>query len=90
MPLLHTRFVPHEVPLGAFADSMHTGAPVLHVVVPMRQGLPASAQAAPTWQSTQPPVAPQTLSVPQAVPAGTSVPLSTQTGVPVAQARPPW
>ena len=85
LPELQTRFVPHDVPLATFADSTQTGAPVLHVVAPVRQGLPVTAQVAPTLQSVQLPVALQTLSLPQAVPAATSVPLSVQTGVPVEQ-----
>ena len=69
--------------MATFADSAQTGAPVLHVRVPVRQGLPVTAQLAPTLQSTQAPVALHTLSVPQLVPAATSVFLSVQTGVPV-------
>ena len=89
LPALHTRFVPQEVPLATFACSTQTGAPVLHVVVPVRQGLPVTAQLAPTLQSPHAPVALQTLSVPQLVPAGTSVFLSVQTGAPVEQASIP-
>jgi hypothetical protein len=85
-PELHTRFVPQEVPLATFPDSAQTGAPVLHVVPPVRQGLPVTVQLAPTVQSPQTPVALQTLFVPQLVPAATSVPVSVQTGVPVVQA----
>lgn len=84
-PALHTRFVPHEVPLATFADSAQTGTPVLHVVVPVRQGLPVTAQLVPTLQSPQTPVALHTLSVPQLVPAATNVFRSVQTGVPVEQ-----
>ena len=50
-PELHTRFVPQDVPLATFPDSVQTGAPVLHTVVPVRQGLPVTAQLAPTVQS---------------------------------------
>ena len=88
-PALHTRFVPQEVPLATFADSTQTGTPVLQVVVPVRQGLPVTGQLAPTLQSPHTPVALHTLSVPQLVPATTSVFLSVQTGVPVAQASIP-
>ena len=84
-PALHTRFVPQEVPLATFAVSAQIGAPVLHVRAPVRQGLPVTTQLAPTLQSTQAPVALHTLSVPQPVPAATSVFLSVQTGVPVVQ-----
>ena len=89
VPALHTRFVPQEVPLATFADSAHTGTPVLQVVVPVRQGLPVTGQLVPTLQSPQTPVALHTLSVPQLVPAATSVFLSVQTGVPVEQASVP-
>ena len=89
IPALHTKFVPQEVPLATFADSAQTGAPVLHVSVPVRQGLPVTAQLAPTLQSPQTPVALHTLSVPQLVPAATSVFLSVQTGAPVEQASVP-
>jgi hypothetical protein len=88
-PLLHTMFVPQEVPLATLPDSEQTGAPVSQAVVPVRHGLPATAQLAPTVQLTQLPVEPQTLFVPQPVPALRSVPLSLQTGVPVEQASAP-
>ena len=89
VPPLHTIFVPQEVPLATFPDSEQTGAPVLQAVVPVRHGLPTTLQLAPTLQLTQLPVAPQTLFVPQLVPAARSVPLSLQTGVPVVQASAP-
>jgi len=89
LPALQTMFVPHEVPFAWFPASAHTGTPVLHVVVPVRQGFPETAQLAPTVQSPQAPAAEQTLSVPQLVPAGSGVPLSLQTGVPVEQASAP-
>ena len=82
-------FVPHDEPLATLPDSAQTGAPVLQVVVPVRQGLPVTVQFAPTVQSPQAPAALQTLFVPQLVPAATSVPLSVQTGVPVEQASVP-
>jgi hypothetical protein len=89
VPLLHTMFVPQEVPLAALADSVQTGAPVVHDVVPVRQGLPLTLQVAPAVQLTQLPVEPQTLLVPQLVPAATRLPVSLQTGVPVEHARVP-
>ena len=85
-PALQTRFVPQDVPLATFPDSVHTGAPVVHTVVPVRHGLPVTAQLAPDWQAMQLPVELQTSPVPQLVPAETSVALSLQTGAPVAQA----
>jgi hypothetical protein len=89
VPELQTMFVPHEVPLATFADSTQTAAPVLQAVVPVRQGLLGTAQIAPSRQSTQAPVALQTLSCAQAVPTGTFVSLSVQVGVPVEQASAP-
>jgi hypothetical protein len=89
VPLLHTMFVPQEVPLATFPDSVQTAAPVSQDVVPFRHGLPLTLQVAPTVQLTQLPVEPQTLFVPQLAPAASSVPVSLQTGVPVAQASVP-
>ena len=83
LPELQTMLVPQEAPLATFPDSAQTGTPVLHVVAPVRHGLPETAQDAPTVQSPQTPVALQTRFVPQLVPAATGVPLSVQTGVPV-------
>jgi hypothetical protein len=90
LPLLQTMLVPQEVPFAVFPESVHTGAPVLHAVVPVWQGLPVTAQLAPVWQATQAPVLLQTLFVPQTVPAETVVPWSLQTGVPVEQTSVPW
>jgi hypothetical protein len=61
-PLLQTLPVPHAVPLGALADSMQTGAPVLHAVMPTRHGLAAMEQLAPAAHATHAPAASQTLS----------------------------
>ena len=88
-PPLHTMPVPQEVPLGTFPESVQTTAPVSQDVFPLRHGLLVTVQVAPTVQLTQLPVAPQTLLVPQLAPAARSVPLSLQTGVPVAQASAP-
>jgi hypothetical protein len=90
VPVLQTMLVPQEVPLATFPDCMQTAAPLLQTVVPVRQGAPEIGQLAADWQLTQVPVAPQTLFVPQLVPAVTSFPLSVQTGVPVEQASVPW
>jgi len=89
-PELHTMFVPQAVPLATFADSTQTGAPLVQAVVPVRHGLPVTAQIAPSLQSTQAAVALQTLSWAQLVPTATFVPLSVQVGVPVEQASAPW
>jgi hypothetical protein len=59
---------------------MQTGAPVLQAVVPVRHGLFAMEQVDPTTHATQVPVELQTLSCPQAAPAGTFIPRSTQVG----------
>ena len=75
--------------IGALPDSKQMGPPVSQAVVPVRHGMPGTTQLEPAAQSVQVPAALQTLSVPQAVPGVTIVPLSTQTGVPVAQASPP-
>ncbi len=85
-------FVPHDVPLATFADSVQTGGAARCTPWrPVRQGLPVTAQLAPTVQAVHMPVALQTLSVPQAVPAARLVFLSVQTGNPVAQASvPAW
>jgi hypothetical protein len=90
VPLLHTMLVPHDVPLETFPDSVQTGAPVSQVVMPVRHGLPLTLQVVPPVQLTQLPVEPQTLFVPQLVPAARSVPLSLQSGVPVVQVSAPW
>jgi hypothetical protein len=90
-PPLQTWFVPQEEPFGALPDSMQTGAPVLHVVVPVRQALPVTAQLDPATQVTQVPVALHTLSCPHAPPAGTFIPVSVQVGVvPVQVSVPVW
>jgi hypothetical protein len=90
LPPLQTMLVPQEVPVATFPDCMQTAAPLLQTVVPVRQTAPEGVQLAPAWQLTQLPVLPQTLLVPQLVPAETSFPVSLQTGVPVAQASVPW
>ena len=82
-PPLQTMFVPQEVPFATFPDSVQIGVPVSQATLPVRHGLPLMLQVAPTVQLTQLPVEPQTLFVPQLVPAARSVPLSLQTGAPV-------
>jgi len=103
LPALQTWLVPQTVPFGASVDSMQIGVPVLHAMVPRRQGLPATVQTAPAWQAAHDPVEPHTMSVPHEVPAVTFVPVSLhvgdapeQTSVPVwhwlvgVQAAPAW
>jgi hypothetical protein len=77
-PLPQTMLSPHAVPLGALPDSMQTGAPVLHAVVPLLHGLPGTTQSAPTMQAVHVPRPSQTMSVPHATPAATLVFASVQ------------
>jgi hypothetical protein len=88
-PPLQTMPVPQDVPLARLSDSMHTVAPVLHAVMPVRHGLPVTAQVAPLAQATQAPVASQTLSFPQADPGAKAVALSTHAGGLCEQSREP-
>lgn len=53
-PLLQTRFAPHDVPFGWFADSRQTALPVVQETVPVRQGV-ATEHVAPAEQGWQPP-----------------------------------
>ena len=85
-PLLHTLFVPQEVPFATFPDSVQTGTPVAHEVAPVRQAV-AGVQTAPTVQAPQAPLL-HTMLVPQEVPLET-FPDSVQTGAPVSQAIAP-
>jgi hypothetical protein len=90
-PALHTRLVPQLVPFATFPDAVHTDAPVLQVVVPVRQGWLEMVQLAPAVQLPQVPVALQTRLVPHDVPAARFVPVSVHCGVPVEHASvPAW
>ena len=75
-PLLHTWFVPQDVPLGRFPVSAQADVPVRHDVVPVRQRF-AGWQLAPPVQPPQIPML-QTLLVPQTVPLTRFAPLSAQ------------
>jgi hypothetical protein len=88
-PPLQTLPAPHGVPFGALADSRHTGAPVLHTVVPVRQGLPVTAHVAPATHVAQEPAALQTMSFPQAVPAARFMLVSLHCAPPLAHASAP-
>jgi hypothetical protein len=88
-PLMHTMFVPHDMPLATFPEAVQTGAPELHTMPAVRHGMPARAQVIPAVQAPQTPVALHTMFVPQFAPAGRFVPTSVQVGVPVAQASVP-
>jgi hypothetical protein len=76
VPPKHTFPLPHIVPSGWLAESMHTETPVAQEVVPTLQGV-ADWQA---WPALQPPQVPllHTLSVPQPIPLGTTPPASVQ------------
>ena len=90
-PPWQTMSVPQPVPLGALPVSMHTGAPVLHAIVPRLQGFPGGVQIVPPMQAAQAPLALQTMSVPHDVPAATLVPLSVQDAAePVQTSVPLW
>jgi hypothetical protein len=82
---LQTWLAPQLVPVAFCVEFTHTGVPLEHCVVPLKQGLGLEVQAAPTVHAVQVPVELQTWVVPHDVPAGRSVAPSTQTGVPLAQ-----
>ena len=91
LPALHTMFAPQTVPFATSADSMQTGVPVLHAIVPLRHGLPGTTQSIPWTQAPHAPVALQTMSVPHDVPAATFVPLSVHDGAaPEQTSEPVW
>lgn len=77
-PVLHTRSVPHEAPLGLFAPVTQIGAPAAHEMTPTWHRL-AGVHAAPAVHAPQVPLPLQTRLVPHDVPAG-RLPLATQTG----------
>ena len=76
VPLLHTLFVPQEVPFATFPVCVQTDAPVTHEVAPVRQGL-AGVQAVPEVQAAQAPLL-HTMFVPQTVPLTRLFPVSEQ------------
>jgi hypothetical protein len=84
VPVLHTRLVPHGVPLLAFdCVSVQTGAPVEHDWLPTWQGAFDGVQEVPAEHVTQlPPL--QTMLDPQMVPAMT-LPVAMQTWLPDVQ-----
>lgn len=88
-PLLQTRLVPQPVPFATFPDATQTGAPVVHVFVPVRQGRVEIVQLAPTVQVPQVPVPLQTRLSPHAVPGARFVPVSVHVGEPVEHASVP-
>jgi hypothetical protein len=85
-PALQTRSVPHGVPFGSGTAPLSTQVevPVAHEVMPVRHGSGFVAQVRPAVQATHvPPL--QTWFVPQPVPFGICVAVSTQVCEPVAQ-----
>jgi hypothetical protein len=89
-PALHTMLVPQAVPFWTFPASTQTGAPVLQVIAPLRQGRPEMAQVASAVHSPHVPVALQTRLLPHVVPAATFTPVSVHCGVPVVHDSVPW
>jgi len=90
-PPLHTLSVPQGVPFGVLPDSMQTGDPVLHAVVPVRHGLLAMVHVDPATHAMQVPVSLHTLSWPQVAPGGRFMPVSPHVGVGVEQSSfPTW
>lgn len=87
VPPWHTLFEPQEVPFGTSPDSVQTEVPVAHEVRPVLHGF-VGWQVAPAVHEEQVPLS-QTLFVPHEVPLAT-LPVSTQTEVPVAQAVVPF
>jgi hypothetical protein len=83
-PERHTIPAPQAVPFGWSPDSAHTGAPVAHDIVPVRQVFPGE-QAPPAAQVAQEPPK-QTLSVPQTVPFAWGCWVSVQAATPSEQA----
>ncbi len=82
-PARHTIPVPQEVPFGWSPDSVQTGVPVAHDVVPIRQAFPGE-QAPPAAQVAQAPLR-QTLFVPQTVPSACGCCVSVQEATPSEQ-----
>src|SRR5260370_42380779 len=81
-------FVPQLDPFAALPVTPQTDAPVEHEVAPTLHCVPAGVHARPSAQSTHIPAL-QTLSVPQAVPAGTGTPGCLHLGEPPATSAPP-
>jgi hypothetical protein len=79
MPLLHTMFVPHDVPLARFWFVSAQAIVGAHICVPAWQGL-AGRQASPAVHATQTPAL-HTMFVPHEVPLAT-FPEAVQTGAP--------
>ena len=76
------------MPLGRLPDSIQSGEPVAHDVVPVLQAL-VGWQLEPAAQVTQVPAL-QTRSVPQPAPFGSELPVSVQLIVGVQTMMPVW
>lgn len=88
VPLLHTWFEPHGVPLGALAPvSVQAGVPVPQVIMPVWQGL-VGWHAAPCAHATQAPLS-HTSATPHELPFGSIVPVSVHVEAPPVQASVP-
>ncbi len=88
VPLSQTSLVPHVVPLVIWVVvGLHTGAPVVHEIVPVTHGL-VGVHDAPVVQALQVPLS-QTSFVPQTVPLAALLPVSVHTGAPVVQTMVP-
>jgi len=82
LPFEHTSFVPHAVPLGTSSlVATQVERPVLHDVVPVRQGL-LGVHAVPAVHEPQIPLE-QTSPLPHTVPLATSLPVETHAECPV-------
>jgi hypothetical protein len=80
-PPLQASSVPHDVPSGALAPSLHWGAPEAHAIVPFLQGAPPLVEhGAPSAHGMQVPAALQTCPVPQLAPELLAVPFMQPTG----------
>jgi hypothetical protein len=95
-PPKHTSFAPQLVPSAAgtvpsatgMVPSTQVALPVAHEVTPFTHGFGLSVQALPEVQALHTPPL-HTASVPQLVPFGSALALSTQVCVPVAQESTP-
>lgn len=83
-PALQTWLAPQGVPFAAFWPvSVHTGTPVVQLVVPVWHALLPGVHEAPWVHATHDPLS-QTMLVPQAAPLARFVPWSAQVDAPVA------
>jgi hypothetical protein len=74
---------PHEVPFGRSAFAVQTGTPVVHWIVPVRQGL-VGVHAVPAAQAAHAPLL-HTMFWPQLVPFACALPVSRHDITPLAE-----